>query len=142
MRWYIILKCMLSDIVRVQYHIRCVGSLCVRSDYNDSWFFLAGDSFNESGWHFTLQIHLHTVGAGPFWQLYRSVQAIPDLWPGDIGYHCFINAAIFRDVSLFEGSMQIHEKRTNLTVSIHRQTDSYHQRNGDLSLSRQIYCIL
>ena len=58
-----------------------------------------------------------------------------------LGYHCFINAAILRDVSLFEGSIQIPEKRTNLTVSTHRQTNLYHQRNGDLSLSRQIYCI-
>ena len=37
------------------------------------------------------------------------------------GYHCFINAATFRDVSLFEGSIQILGKRTNLTVSILRQ---------------------
>ena len=46
--------------------------------------FLAKDSFDEIGWHFTLQMHLHTVGAGPFWQLYRSVQAIPGLWPEGI----------------------------------------------------------
>ena len=38
-----------------------------------------------------------------------------------IGYHCFINVAIFRYVSLFEGSIQILDKRKNLTVSIHRQ---------------------
>ena len=147
MRWYTILKCvgsMPSDIVWVQCHIRCVGPRCVRSVYNASRLFLASDSFYESGWHFTLQMHLHTVVAGPFWQLYRSVQAIPGLWPEGIiiGYHCFINAAIFRDVGLFEGSIQILENRTSLTVLIHRQTDSYHQRNGDLSLSRQSYYIL
>ena len=113
---------MLSAVVWVQCHIRCVGPRCVRSDYNASRFFLASDLFDESGWHFTLQMQLHTVRAGPFWQLYRSVQAIPDLCRGyHKGYHCFINAAIFRDVSLFEGSIQILDKRTNLTVSIHRQ---------------------
>ena len=71
-----------SVIVWVQCHIglRCVGPRCVRSDYNASRLFLASDSFDESEWNFTLQMHLHTVVAGPFWQLYRSVQEIPGLW--------------------------------------------------------------
>ena len=73
-----------SDIVWVQCHIRCVGPRCVRSDYNNASRFLAKDSFDEIGWHFTLQMHLHTVGAGPFWKLYQSVQAIPGLWPEGI----------------------------------------------------------
>ena len=37
------------------------------------------------------------------------------------GYHCSINADVFRDICLFEGAIQITKKRTSLTVSIHRQ---------------------
>ena len=75
---------------------------------------------DENGCHFTLQMHLHTVVAGPFWQLYRSVQAIPGLWPKGIIYGIIVSSML-----LFSGMSAClkapFRSSTNLTVSIHRQ---------------------
>ena len=43
-----------------------------------------------------------------------------------IGYHCFINADIFRDVSLFEGSIQISDPPIDRQICIISEMEISH----------------